>query len=478
MKKSLWKDAAIVFILISSFISQAVECSVCGQEFSARQCRTIDLHEESLKKAYQDHIYKYAEHAHQELVGSDDNASAVMDVGQFFDYYNNPVLGKLPQTNDQLQEKVEIAVAATPLQYSVGTKLELSLVRPDILKETASGLLMNYGLMPPDLNVPSSDFQYICHGCYQMPRHLLPANFQLGMKLGQIIDRSDITVVLNDGHASRYDPVLTYLQLFRNKKLVVGLRTYDTPDMAHEEFEHIKKLIGEHFNTGSNLDEELAHIIAEYNLPVFDLGTYILRNLQNVMLSDLALSCMIGKWCPNAAGFAMESPLAYLGELENKDYKKTLKNYSSAFDAAVKELNIDNQNFAELNLLERKGTFGRKFVFNFKRSLVYRQEIVQKICTYYAAVNRGRKESERIPFLIVVDACHGFKQENNMDGKVKENLIQNLLRKKLLEFRLNDVKVSSIGVGAYMTDRARLYAKECNPILEKICIDYVMFPGP
>ncbi|QSH40834.1 hypothetical protein P0136_11190 [Lentisphaerota bacterium ZTH] len=488
MKCLFTKIATFLMLFVSCFFLNArVQCSKCGQTFELGECKTIDPFEESFRESYQQHIYEYANNNHKKLFKKSSNTGKVLTTREFFEYYNNPLVAKLNfsqvlQTNDQLQEEVERAVTSKPLQYSIGTRLYSKKMRPDILNETSSGLKLfpsglslHCGFQFTDFGSHKNHCEYVCYKCLGLPKHLAPANFQLAMKIDQIIDRSDIVIILKDSHESIHDTVITYLQLFRNKKLVVGLRTYDTPDMTQAELRRVEKVIDDQFiewDACNSVDKKLARVVVEYNLPLFNLDIYLTRELESVMLSDIALSCMVGKWCLNAVGFAMESPLAYLGSLGDKNYRETVKKYLSTLNAAFKELNMKGQNFLDLGLLQRKIIFGKKFSSRYKHSLTYRQEVAKKIASYFAAVNRSRMKSDRIPFLIVLDSCHGLKS----DGLKSSNLIQNILQANLLGLELNSVRVTTVAIKKSLTDKSMLYSKLYNPVLEELCIDYLFFP--
>ncbi|QSH40684.1 hypothetical protein P0136_11990 [Lentisphaerota bacterium ZTH] len=490
MRKSLYVSFFFVLVFLTSFISKAAECAICGQECKKDERHATDRIEFEFRKEYFDHLKEYINLTHSQLI--ENNKFYTLDL--LCELFLIPPRQGLYKDDNFLTffKKIEDAFQAEKLRQSIGDILSYDKMRQDI-KDTLTNLQLNNDRTEfecPLDNFLDLDKIVICNECSlsrlsmfydHIDEHAvkMPINIQLALRLDKIINNSDIVIVLGS-RESADNLLLSYLKLFNNKRFVLGLDAYDdSPDWSNPKFgKEICQAVHETINKqcDDGFPIELSRLITEFGFPILTFEKYYpnrTRFKRALFRDDLPaasvrsnLVSFLEARCPNAVCFGFSTALTHL--LYLADYNKAVKDNYELIKKVYGGAGQRPPSLKEIILWDKLRKFGAQH--NLSLSKVVRLEMVEKICRYFNAINKGE-----IPFVILVDRAYGlwfdpmdYHIALNAYSKTKNQLlIQNLIKEKLGHRK----KVTTIYVNK---GPAAIFSKEKNDFLSNFCLDYVI----
>ncbi|QSH41422.1 hypothetical protein P0136_08130 [Lentisphaerota bacterium ZTH] len=495
MKKSFSIVFLFTFTMIFCLSLKAeVKCAQCGKMVSETVCQRMDTTEIEFRKLYLDIINNFTFKEHSELL---DKYSGTLNQDMLNEIYHIPAReGLFKESETEMMAKaVEAEFQEKRLVKSVGDCLPYEVVRKDI-KESSSGLSLPSESEVFEFNDDGYDdiidTQQVCEHCrmgtlqYDDPDNakcILPRNIQLALRLDRIVNDSDITIIFYDNAISSLNNLLlSYYNLFSNKRFVLGIDSFDnSQDWSEEKLnEKILKIVHQEINKqcDNSFPLDLSALITGMGFPVFNFQRYSAcrqpLNSDQDYLYDAAFSFFDAR-CKNAVCFGVESVVTNLGWVP--DYKKAVEDNFAFLTEVCKDLTIK----PPVNEKEwvQQIDYWKMLAYNvLGTSKICRNEIARKISAYYAAVNKNRPDGN-IPFVIVLKDEYGLVRDDN--GCIleepapdkKELLIQQLIKGHLNKFNLKDTRVTTI-YAARSEGTYYVFSKDSNDLLTKFGFDYLM----
>ncbi|QSH41936.1 hypothetical protein P0136_05460 [Lentisphaerota bacterium ZTH] len=504
MRKSVFLCMVFAVIFMSSFIAQGlVQCAQCAKMVDPANGRWIDATELEFRKLYADHFMGHIKRAHLSFISQHDETS--LDCEKFFEFYHiiaaNRVFDESIQAGRNAAAaliEVETELQSRGLPGSIGDLLPYHAVRKDI-QDAASGLRVSaFEFQPAEDDL---EIRLICNEClvgklpYSRQRNLravIPYNIQLGLKFDQIVRSSNIVIILHQqtSSLSANQFLIDYLKLFSSKSFVLGIDTIDDETgSTASELTEIRETLVEKFDEWNNEVKknscsyrDLIDLISAFGLPVLDLNKYQSRDWHQLDSNNIGdLLNFVEKRCRNVVCFALETPLSSLIFLDENAYNRAVDNHYGLLKQACEEFQIPTPALRQAKTSHKPMMKSQLYpVFN--SSLANRNEIARKICAYFSAINRSGGSHNDVPLIVTVNSYHGILRDENgyfdkePNASKREQLIQSLVRKKLADMGLTDVRVTTI-LANYDPRIPRIYSREKNMELNDFSLDYVMFFG-
>ncbi|QSH42407.1 hypothetical protein P0136_02925 [Lentisphaerota bacterium ZTH] len=498
MKKSLSVVFILIVVLMSSFSLKAdVKCFQCGRTVPNWQTYAVDSNEVQFRKMFREHLKNYIEVTHQIFLKENN-----LNIDKFIDFYLTP-LGDGDETNpysskvNKLHPETEEEIQKKPLPKSMEYFLSYDNISPQF-KGTLSDLEFCefYGFKHKFL--PEGERELVCDKCdrgfidMMEARTMTPRNIQPLLKFNQIVDKSDIVILLlNTKNMLRTENLLLeYFKLYHTKKVVLGLGVCDDEiDFYSRNLKEIKVLLEQAFNkwydinNSSDSKDQFNYdfsnetaLIAEYMLPGMNLKKFKTYHPERKNVTKARLIRFLEGRCKNIFWFGAENALAYIGAI-GANYEQIATKHYGFLKLACDELSIKVSNIDQV--MNNKEEIRNKLYFGYNGSEVGRTETAKRVATYFAAINGKRNSRNRIPFIIAIDVDYGMlrvdqKFQNSLDSNEKNKLVQNLVRKELEKLNLTDINIITI-LANNSGGRPAIFSKGKNPILDKFCLDYVMF---
>ncbi|QSH40678.1 hypothetical protein P0136_12020 [Lentisphaerota bacterium ZTH] len=498
MRKSLCISIIYVIIFAGSFISKAATCAICSQEYDKPEHCSADFVEYEFRKLYEKQIKEYIQSEHVELIAD------TLDLNTLCELYNIPARQMFYSYSNTygLLKNAEEKLQAKRLKQSVGDILPYDKIRKDI-KDTLSDLQINENRTGFECTcLPEIDERKICSSCSLCKLSLdydkevnpdavkMPVNIQLALKLEEIVKNSDVVVLLGRQHYADL-LLLSYLKLFSNKRFVLGLDAYDPqldwtdPELNKQVFQAVHDTINMQYN---DFSPYLSRLITNLGYPILNYEKYFysknyfdgrfFRNAHYASVRENLVSFLDAR-CPNAVCFGVSTALTQL---------KCLRSYDTAIEVnydllkdAYEDLGKPVPTLKEALHEERTTILTGMTWAEFPKSKTVRQRMVDKIGSYFRAVNRPGEP--KVPFIILLEDIYGLWMDESdrvpekYTAGQKQLLIQNLIKEKLINlgFKDADKKVTTVLVPQLVIGaRGAIFSKEKNDFLNDLCLDYVV----
>ncbi|QSH41171.1 hypothetical protein P0136_09415 [Lentisphaerota bacterium ZTH] len=470
--------------MLSNSVMALVECAQCGELVEPGTCCLVEENEVRFRKMYAECIMQYIKTTHLDFIDSCE--SGIMNLDTFYQLYHSPEIrvGSDDSREVTVLTEAEDMLRIRRMSAAAGGLLPYQSIREDI-QETASGMrCQGFGFNADEIELEQVP---VCQKCMsgsldfrlRSKRAVTPMNIQLAMKFDQIVGGSDIVVILSE-RGERYSALnflIDYLKLYSNRSLLLGLPTFDhEDDYTRPEFSCVREILRDKFieycesGSGSYDYHDLVSVITAYGLPVMNVNKYFSRNwVQRNRLNVADLLVLVEGRCRNVACFGTESPLCELVHFNGEEYNGVVDNYYESLKAACIEFHEQVPTKIEAKT-SAKNRLLKSFATRFEHSAENQNEIIQKICSYYSAVNHGSGAGPKVPLIVTVSSFYGFQ----VQGQTSHQLIQDALKQRLRDMDLSGVKVTTI-YAVSNKPPARIFSKEKNTDLADIGLDFVMY---
>ncbi|QSH41802.1 hypothetical protein P0136_06155 [Lentisphaerota bacterium ZTH] len=506
MKRSLSIAFLFVVVFMSHLVSKAERCEVCQVEIIPDQDNSfiVDSAEFELRQMYLDKIKDYITSKHSTLIDSDELLT--MDVlCELFNIPARDFIYKDKQTYNLLVH-AENELQAKRMDQSIGNALPYERIRPDI-RETLPELGFDDGWFAEELpenatmgfgrDFPEIETKTLCESCAfhnltlsydeNIIKHdviKIPYNIQMALKLHQVVQSSDIVILLDSGCAAD-SLMLSYLYLFNNERFILGLDAYDeSPDWSDPKLnDEVAEVVWKSINNACEGDfpADLSRLITEFGLPVLTFEKYYsatrVEYNSHACIRDNLVRFLETR-CPNAVCFGVSPAVTHLRHHDSKYDKLVEENYNLIKLAFEELFGTNKDGFISVDRLKTaaKSNLTGNWAYLFRKTKAVRSKVVDKICNYYKLINKSSKKG--IPFILLLGKDYGvlfdeFEDDSYMLKKYskaqKEALIQNLIKDKLSDLGYDNLKIVTFFVcrGGQV-----IFSKEKNDLLEDFCLDY------
>ncbi|QSH40841.1 hypothetical protein P0136_11140 [Lentisphaerota bacterium ZTH] len=516
MRKSL--SIVIIFaagLILSLELKANVKCAQCGRMVQSWQSYRIDSNDVQFRRMFRQHLQSHIDTTHQMFLKEND-----LDKDKFMDFYLTPSGAPGDETDFyhkaiNLHLKSEEEIQKKPLPESMKCFLSCDNISPQF-----TGILSDLEFSRFDGFKhhfrPENGTKHVCRQCdkgffrFINARTMTPRNIQPLLKFNQIVDQSDIVILLLSG-SRKYcaeNLLLDYFKLFHKKKVALGVGICDDEvDFFNKNLETIKTLIEEaiiksykldtsgttfsigdslHYNSNTENSESgnnypnwehknEVDLITKYMIPGMSFKKFKKHHPEKMNPEKARLLRFLEARCKNAFCFGAENALAYLAD----DFYQIATKHHELLKLICSELLIKVSSPDEVITAKKEIEDQLCYGHGYRRSKAGRTETAKRVAAYFAAINGKRNRGNRVPFIIAIDAEYGmFKidryYQDSLNSREKAELLQNLVRKELENLNIKKINITTIFATPWGSCPA-VFSKENNPMLDMFCLDYVMF---